>query len=343
MKKDQPSMLHIAKMANVSSMTVSRVLNNSGAVAEPTRQRVLRIAEELNYDHYPNALSRILRGERSNSVGILMSFARPWLAGDVISRIDRKLFNTDYISYIVDTYSDPVVVLRALETLAERRADGVIYLAYTPKEINGEIEKLLSRIRHAVIITHQALEVPFDQVICGWDPGVRQVVEYFVRSGCRRPVLLQESPILSCRRLFEQSCRDCGLESWQVITLPPAVNDDEAFRAFLEREFGGGFPGDAVFCSNEHFQAPVEFLRNHRLDIPLVAVMDDFLIGLLRPDFPILRRREPESGVMAVELLLRQIGKTNRVPCREVLPMEFVVDPAELPGKIIKTKIGDEK
>lgn len=333
MKKDQPSMLHIAKIAKVSSMTVSRVLNNSGPVAETTRRQVLRIAKELGYDHYPNALSRILRGERSNSIGILMSFARPWLAGGIISMIDRKLFNTNYISYIVDTYSDPVVVLRTLETLAERRADGVIYLAYTPGEMNSEIEKLLSRLRNVVIITHQELEVPFEQVICGWAPGVRQVVEYFAVCGCRCPVLLQESQIMSCQRLFEEACRDCGFQSCRVVTLPPDVNGDEAFRIFLEQKLGNDCSWDALFCSNERFQVPQKFLRKHRPDTPLVAVMDDFLIELLHPDFPVLRRREAESGAMAVELLLRQIKKGNQVPRRELLPMEFIVDQAGLSGK----------
>jgi DNA-binding LacI/PurR family transcriptional regulator len=324
MKKNQPSMHQIAKLANVSGMTVSRVLNNSGPVAEPTRQQVLRIARELGYDHYPNALSRILRGERSNSIGVLMSFARPWLAGNIISRIDRRLFNTEYVNYIVDTYSDPVVILRALETLAERRVDGVIYLAYTPKEMNTEIEKLLQRIRHVVIITHQELQVPFDQVVCGWSPGARQMVEYFAACGCRRPVLLQESPIAACRQLFEQACGECGMSAPAVITLRPEIDTDEAFERYLEQEFGTDFPGDAVFCSHERFRAPRSYLQRRHPEIPLAAVMDEFLIDLQRPDFPVLRRREPESGALACEMLLRRIEAPDMPPRTEHLPMEFL-------------------
>ena len=54
-------MSQIADLANVSTMTVSRVLNNSAAVSPETREKVLKIARQVGYEHYPNALSRMLR------------------------------------------------------------------------------------------------------------------------------------------------------------------------------------------------------------------------------------------------------------------------------------------
>lgn len=127
MPRNQPSMLKIARLTHVSAMTVSRVLNNSGPVAPETRQKVLAAAEKMGYAHVPNLMSRILRGDRSRSIGILTCFARPSLNGEVMRRMGNELFSSDYISYIVDTYSDPLVIVRSLQTLAERRTDGVVY------------------------------------------------------------------------------------------------------------------------------------------------------------------------------------------------------------------------
>src|SRR5215813_13395438 len=56
----------IAKEAGVSITTVSRALNGYSDVNEKTRQRVLEVAEELNY--YPNATARSLRGKRTNTI-----------------------------------------------------------------------------------------------------------------------------------------------------------------------------------------------------------------------------------------------------------------------------------
>lgn len=46
----------IAEKANVSAMTVSRVINNSGRISEATRKRVRKVMEELNY--IPNSMAR---------------------------------------------------------------------------------------------------------------------------------------------------------------------------------------------------------------------------------------------------------------------------------------------
>ena len=172
-------MSQIAELANVSAMTVSRVLNNSPAVTPDTREKVLRIARELGYEHYPNALSRMLRGERSKSIGILACFARPNLTGEVLCRIGRELFPSNFVSYIVDTYADPVVTLQALKTLAERRTEGVIHFSFTSQELNEDIADLLKKIGASVVITHEKLNIPFAQIYCGWTPGVDELVKYF--------------------------------------------------------------------------------------------------------------------------------------------------------------------
>lgn len=317
MKREQPSMLKIAQRAGVSAMTVSRVLNHSSAVLPATREKVLRIAQEMGYSHYPNAISRMLRGERSRSIGILTAFARPNLAGELIRRIGQELFPSDYVSYIVNTYADPLVVLRSLQTLAERRTEGVIYFGYNPEEINDDVIRLLRQIGAAVLISHVHQHVPFHQIYCGWDPGVRDAVRYFARRGCTCPILLKESANRSCVQVFESACRECGFKNWEVITCPPRQVES---LPDLQR----GLPGDAVFCSSEKFRLPAEKLTGAGKKVPLVVLLDDFLISQLCPAYPVLRRREPEAGTLAVKLLLDQINGRTADPATISLPMQFL-------------------
>ena len=319
MSRNQPSMLKIARLANVSAMTVSRVLNNSGPVAEETRKRILAAAEKMGYEHVPNLMSRILRGDRSKSIGILVSFARPSLNGEVIRRIGNELFPTEYVSYIVDTYSDPLVILRSLQTLAARRTDGVIYFGYTLNEISEEIISGIRQLGNAVIITHEKEFHEFPSVYCGWDPGVRQVVQYFAGCGCRCPVLLKESSNASCSRIFEESCRECGLKEWKIITCQPE-------RLHNHPEFINGLPGDGIFCSSEKYRLIVQDLLKERKEFPLVVLMDDFLISQIRPSHPVLRRREPEAGAAAVKMLMKQIEGKNITDTRVDCSMEFIKD-----------------
>lgn len=323
MSRNQPSMLKIARLANVSAMTVSRVLNNSGPVAENTRKKVLAAAEEMKYEHVPNLMSRILRGERSRSIGILMSFARPSLNGEVIRRIGDELFPTDYVSYIVDTYSDPLVILRSLQTLAARRTDGVVYFGYSKRDISPEIIAGLKQTGHPVVVTHEKDFCQLPTVYCGWDPGVRHVVQYFSRRNCKCPVLLKESANASCSRLFEESCRKLGMKNWKIITCSPE-------KLAVHPEFINGLPGDGIFCSSEKFRIAVQDLLKEKKDFPLVVLMDDYLISQVLPTHPVLRRREPEAGAAAVKMLMDRIEGKNSADCHLDIAMEFIENITQL-------------
>ena len=320
MPPQRASMLKIAEKANVSTMTVSRVLNNSAAVAPATRELVLKIARELGYDHYPNALSRMLREERSRSIGVLACFARPDLIGEVICRIGKELFPTNYLNYIIDTYADPEVTLQSLKNLAERRTEGVIYFASSAQEINREILDLLKRIGSFVIVSNEKHDPSLQQIYCGWAPGVEQVVRYFKKKGARCPVLLKESSNAACCREFERACKEHGFTRWQIITCP-------AENLPASPEFRNGFPGDAIFASSEKYHPLLEEMTDCGQKLPLVMLMDDFLIHHVRPSFPVLRRREPEAGVLAVKLLFEQINNQQQFRSGITeLPMEFIED-----------------
>ena len=311
-------MSQIAELANVSAMTVSRVLNNSASVSPETREKVLQIARKVGYEHYPNALSRMLRGERSRSIGILSCFARPNLTGEVLFRIGREIFTSNYVSYIVDTYSDPVVTLQALQTLAERRTEWVIYFCYSATEFNDNIIALLKQIGASTVISHEKLNIPFPQIYCGWDPGVENIIKYLKKQNSQCPVLLKENNNTNCHQAFENACRKYGFKDWRIICCPADKIENSP-------ELKHGIPGDAVFASSEKYHPIIENMTDCGKKIPLVMLMDDFLITHIRPAYPVLRRREAEAGVMAVKMLFDQLNQ-KRPAFPEIidLPMEFV-------------------
>ena len=317
MRKKSASMSKIAELANVSAMTVSRVLNNSPAVLPETREKVLQIARQLGYEHYPNALSRMLRGERSKSIGILACFARPNLTGEVLCRIGRELFPTNYVSYIVDTYSDPVVTLQALKTLAERRTEGVIHFSFSSQELNEDIVTLLEKIGASVVITHEKFNIPFAQIYCGWTPGVDEVVKYFKKKNSKCPVLLKESTNASCHLAFETACKKYGFSNWEIVSCPVEKLDSCP-------ELKNGIPGDAIFASSEKYHPALELMTDCGRKLPMVMLMDDFLITHIRPEYPVLRRKEPEAGVLAVKMLFDQINNKPFAQLAAELPMEFI-------------------
>ena len=69
----------VARLAGVSTKTVSRVVNNQGEISAATRQHVQQAIEELGY--HPNFLARSLVSQHSNTLGVVASglnYFGPW-------------------------------------------------------------------------------------------------------------------------------------------------------------------------------------------------------------------------------------------------------------------------
>lgn len=78
----------IAKAANVSMNTVSKVLNGKGAISEATRKKILSIAQE--YDYHPNISARTMRGLESPLIGVVVSDMEDPFFVSVISGIEER-------------------------------------------------------------------------------------------------------------------------------------------------------------------------------------------------------------------------------------------------------------
>ena len=67
----KPTIQDVAKLAGVSPSTVSRVINGSAPISEPTKQRVYEAMEMLNYE--VNVIASSLRSKRTNVIGVVVS------------------------------------------------------------------------------------------------------------------------------------------------------------------------------------------------------------------------------------------------------------------------------
>lgn len=128
----------VAKEANVSVATVSRVVNNIPLVNEETRERVLEAIKKTGYK--PNAIARSLKIQKTNTLGIMIpDITNPFYtemvrgAEDVcnIYKYNIILSNTDF---------DPEKEKRSLDVLVEKQCDGIIYVG---KHLSDEMRKNL--------------------------------------------------------------------------------------------------------------------------------------------------------------------------------------------------------
>ena len=130
MTPSRPATMHdVAKLAEVSQSTVSRVLNErpSGVpISERTRQRVMSAARELNYT--PNPFAQALKGANTRLVGaIVREIADPFFA-QMMSSIGETLGERGYSTVLGDAHSNPEEALRFTQLLDVRHCAGFLVL-----------------------------------------------------------------------------------------------------------------------------------------------------------------------------------------------------------------------
>lgn len=116
----------IAKQADVSISTVSRVLNHYPHVKKATRDRVLEVLKRSNY--VPDEAARGLATHTSKMVGILISDMRTTHHTDAIFHLERDLAHRGYLCIILNTGVEPAEMANALKLLSQRNVDAAILI-----------------------------------------------------------------------------------------------------------------------------------------------------------------------------------------------------------------------
>lgn len=120
----KPKLEDVAKIAQVSKTTVSRVLNNRGYISERTKNNVYQAMEELNYQ--PNSAARQLYQQKTNIIGLLFpTVANPFF-GELILELEKKLYAKGYVVIIGNSMSDPEKERHYMNQLLSNQVDALI-------------------------------------------------------------------------------------------------------------------------------------------------------------------------------------------------------------------------
>ncbi|WP_026688506.1 LacI family DNA-binding transcriptional regulator [Alteribacter aurantiacus] len=153
------TILDIAKLAEVSRTTVSRVLNDSGYVSDKARVKVLEAIEQTGY--VPSEQAKSLRTKKTKVIGVILPKISTETASRVVDGIDHVLSEKGYQILLANANLQVEKEIEQLKLLESRRVDGIILLATNLEE------KLLKAIAD--------LNVPL--VALGQDvPGIPSIV-----------------------------------------------------------------------------------------------------------------------------------------------------------------------
>ena len=328
-----PTLEEIARQAGVSRSTVSRVINNHPNVARDTRERVLSVAEFLNYQ--PNIAARGLAAGQTRIIGLVIPMSVP------------ALFTDPYFPLLIQgiasacNANDRSVMLRLAEPEYERRTirqilqggliDGVILASAL---VNDPIlEALLKGGLPFVQVGRHPANAAVSYVDVDNINASREMVLHLLRLGYRRVATITgpRNMIAGADRLqgYLTALRDRGLNPDPDLIVEGDFSEEGGYTAM--RRLLRHSP-EAVFVASDAMAlGALRALREAGKHVPedvAIAGFDDMPFAA-RTDPPITTVRQPvqQMGAVAAETLIDLISSrdTDAGPRHIILPTELVI------------------
>ena len=240
----------VAKRAQVSPATVSRVLNGSGKVREAARARVLAAVEELGYR--PNIHARTLARGRSRSLGLIVSNLRNPFFLDIFQTLEADAHRKGYEVIAANTDYRPAQLLTHVRLMQAR---GLAGLAVIVSEMEPTLVAGLSDGRIPVVLYDVGAPARrCAKIRTDYGRGTRRVVEYLCSLGHRRLGFVghhtQLAPLQVRQLSFLEAVRDyCGDAACAAAV---ASEDSPAGGLQATRQlFASGFEPTAIVCVND--------------------------------------------------------------------------------------------
>jgi LacI family transcriptional regulator len=321
----------VARLSGVSSMTVSRVINDSQRVRPETRRRVEEAIAELGY--VPSRLARGLSRRRTGTLAVIVpDVANPFFTM-VVRAAEEVARRGGYRVILCDTRADLRVERDVVEELIAHRVEGIV-IAPVSNASAAHLWRMDSFGVPCVLVDRTLPGVDTDAVVGDSVGGARRLVEHLISLGHRRVGLIVESDQVSTardrRRGYEEALAAAGVPVDDDLVVETTVDPDggaEGMRRLLQLNKRP----TAVFTVNNLVAlGAIEAVRDAGLEVPddvaLVCFDDIEYASRLYPFLTVLEQPAETFGTVATQLLLERIH--GRGPARRnvvVLPGEFVV------------------
>lgn len=181
MKKKPVNAMEVAKLANVSQSTVSRVFTPGSNVSEKTKKKVLEAAQILGYR--PNALARGLIMNKTNMVGLAMRDIQNPFYHEVLGKFTKGLREKGYHVLFVYTENDEVQQEEIFQFL-EYNVEGIIV---TDALLSSKVVSQMHENHIPVILFNRySQDRSCSSITCDNYSAAKQIAEFLYKQGYRK-------------------------------------------------------------------------------------------------------------------------------------------------------------
>ena len=318
----------IAKIAGVSSATVSRVINKDKKVSPKTAQKVLEVIKKNGY--VQNAMARDLRMANTKTIGYLVPDINNPFFISMLSGFQEMCFKQGYDIIFENAADDPEKEKKALDTLLRYRVAGLLAVFVNT---DNEYIHAFANMGIPVVMIDRKSSGPQtnDYLMIDNTGGVGQIVDYLVSLGHTDIAIIYGpediTPGIERLQGFYQAMERNGVPVKKEFVVPGFFTEEGGYNAVKHLLKQKEWPTAMICANNLTSMGAYKALRDLKIGIPeqmSLVGFDDFpLAGHLQPPVTVLKRPNTSMGRKTAELLLERIGKGEEG--RKIKPRNIVM------------------
>ncbi|WP_100407711.1 LacI family DNA-binding transcriptional regulator [Bacillus solitudinis] len=325
----------VAKLAEVSPMTVSRVINQKGPISKSTKLKVEQAIETLNY--IPNKTARSLISKTTKILSLLITdISNPFFT-KVARGAEDKALQLGYQVIFSNSDEDINKESKYIQMLLESRVDGVL-IAPSGDHSKKNVQKLIKNRIPFVILDREINGLESDIVLGNSHEGTRGLMKHLIENGHKKIALINGPSHISTARERKQAY----IESLQFYNLPvvEALIFETDYKQRSETtiidillDLPASLKPTAIFAANNFIAVTMmKKLKERGLNIPkdmAFVCFDD--VGPMSDFFTVAAQPAYDFGYLGVQMLVDKIeGNSSQNNRKIVLPPEIVIRESSL-------------
>jgi LacI family transcriptional regulator len=304
----------IAALAGVNISTVSRALKDHPDIGQTLRDKIKKLAQELNY--HPNMMAVQLRRQKSRTIGLVIPDTNTFFIPSLIKGISNTVKAHGYRLLVLQSGENFEQEIENVRICYEYGVEGLL-ISLTNKTEHLEHLDEIQEAGISVVLVDKILEnTHFDSVTINDIDATKTCVDYLIKTGCKRILGVFGNPkmTISLKRLqgFNAIIDD---HKTRCIEAKHIFADDTfAAWAAVETLFPDFVP-DGIFAMSDELMAgviPALKALNVKTtkQCTVIGISDGYLPRILDPEVKYLHHDGFNLGKMAAEQLFFRLNQT---------------------------------
>jgi DNA-binding LacI/PurR family transcriptional regulator len=325
------TIIDIAQKLGIAPSTVSRALHNHPDVKRETKEKVKKVAEELNY--IPNPIAQSLKSNKTTTIGVIVPEIRHDFFSQAISGIEEVAYHSGYTIIVCQSNESYEREVLNTSVLLHHRVAGVV-VSITQNTRNGDhFQDLLRRKIPLVFFDRVCEDITASKIVIDDYKSAYDAVTYLLKKGYSRIAHFAGPKGVGIydKRLegYIDAIKDYQIPLIDRLLLHAGLDAANGYDA-MDSLFKSNMIPDAVFTVNDPVAlGACKRIKDAGLKIPIdVAVIgfsNNVITSVVDPPLTTIDQFPFEMGKKAAEILIRTIDDATIEPTTIVMETKLIV------------------